>query len=96
MGIYRAYGVEYGALYTDGTYHVLIPLKDFDDRLVQSQYYLNRKDVYICKPNEWRERVHEIDIDLVEAERQLVNRFVAGSNVLEHGFYDVCYVDNTY
>lgn len=98
MGIFSRYGLEYRAVFADGTYHIIIPLECLDTRLLNSDYYRRRKSFYdknACK-TQWSERADQVDISLTEEELDDVQNLVARMDVLYHDFFDVGYMDTTH
>jgi hypothetical protein len=92
MGIYSDYGVEYGGYDLNGTYITLIPLKIFENRLIQSTYYVQRKKFYETHYGAtWSIKIETIDIELSEEERALIRT----TSLTDHGFFDVAKVQST-
>lgn len=75
MGIYSEYGIEYGGYDREGQYITLLPLDVFDQRLMHSTYYIQRKKFYEENYGlTWCIKIDTIDIELFEDERKLIQQ----------------------
>lgn len=89
MGIYSEYGVEYDL---HGIYITLLPLNVFDQRLMHTTYYIQRKNFYQENyGSTWCIKIDTIDIELSELERGLIQK----ESLKDQGFYDVSRVHST-
>lgn len=96
MGIFFEYGVEYGyRRVADGSYVTVIPLRQFNNRFLESDYYRSHRHDYDVVRSTWSRRVAEgVDITLTKAEEAIVRgAIITGAEqggVDDVGFYSVC------
>ncbi len=95
MGIFYEYGVEYGyRRVVDGTYVTLIPICEFDVRLLASEYYRHNRRDYEAVRTTWLHKANDVDITLTAAEETFVRGAVITAaeqdGVSDVGFYSVC------
>lgn len=97
MGIFYEYGIEYGyRRVIDGSYVTVIPLRQFNRRFLESDYYRSHRHDYDVVRTTWNHRVTEgLDIALTAAEEIVVRgAIMTGAEqggVGDVGFYSVCY-----
>jgi hypothetical protein len=97
MGFFFNHGIEYIIVLQDGTEYILVSTDDSDDRLVASQYYEKRKDMWFDRDtilNEFKKKVdaEDFDIPLTSRETELLSTFIReNQNVKNHGWYEVNY-----
>lgn len=103
MGIFYEYGIEYGyRRVTDGSYVTVIPLRQFNKRFLESEYYKAHRHDYDVVRSEWLRRVaaESIDITLTPVEELLVRgAIMTGAEqggVCDVGFYSVCRCGTSY
>lgn len=101
MGLFYEYGVEYGyRRVTDGSYVTIIPLRQFNKRFLESEYYKAHCHDYDVVRSEWLRRVEDIDITLTLAEEAVVRGAIMTSaeqgGVSDVGFYSVCRCGTSY
>lgn len=98
MGIFYEYGVEYGyRRVTDGSYITVLPLRQFNNRFLASDYYRRNRHDYDVVRNEWLRRVEDIDITLTPAEETVVRgAIMTGAEQGDMGFYSVCRCGTSY
>lgn len=93
MGLYAAHGVEYHLILSNKRRVVLLSQRDTDDRLVQSEYFKQRRegwfdDVYRrC----WCTRIEGDVLTLTPEEREKLQLEIGkyGDRIESHGFFDV-------
>ncbi len=95
MGIFFEYGVEYGyRRIVDGTYVTLIQIREFDNRLLESEYYRIHRHEYDAVRTTWLRKADDVDITLTAAEDTLVRGAIMTAaeqgGVSDVGFYSVC------
>lgn len=95
MGLFYEYGIEYGYHRAiGGTYVTVIPIREFNNRFLASDYYRRHRHDYDVVRSEWIRRVEDIDIVLTPAEEALVRGAVLTGaeqgGVSDVGFYSVC------
>lgn len=96
MGLFYEYGIEYGyRRVSDGSYVTAIPLHQFNNRFLASDYYRRHRHDYDVVRSEWLRRVTEgVDIALTPAEEAVVRgAIMTGAEqggVGDVGFYSVC------
>jgi hypothetical protein len=100
MGIYAAHGVEYHIVLLDGTHKVVLSQDMTDDRLIQSKYFRERKDVWFndVYKKEWCVLLgHEV-ISMTREEVGLLQQELAKYKgiVDNHGWYNVNAMSSTY
>jgi len=105
MGLYPEYGVEYAMIMNDGSIGVIYPVRNFDERLLKSNYYIEREKFYHknhCKV--WREKIdnnnnnnNNLDIEVTRDEKKHIDDILEKNKdkIKEHGFYDAGYVEST-
>lgn len=97
MGIFYEYGLEYGYhRVIDGSYVTVIPLREFNKRFLESDYYRRNRHDYDVVRTTWNRRVTEdVDITLTAAEEAVVRGAIRTGaeqgGVSDVGFYSVCY-----
>lgn len=101
MASFCVYGIEYAVNIRPDKKITIATVRDLDARLLSSQYYQRRKSYY--KENmfkSWCVKVDKQDIDfhLRYDEEVRLNEVLAvfGSDVYDHGWYDVGYLADTY
>ena len=101
MGIYPDHGIEYHIVLKDQKRYVIAGTKATDDRLRQSKYLEARYDKWMtlcqtqCIP---LQDVDELDVELEDREKESLDKLlkIHDTNVLTHGWYDVCTIYDTY
>ena len=99
MGIYRQYGVEYSLKLKNGTIINVVPVKDVDERLLTSKYFQSRKSYYSeGLRTTWREYAVNFDCELTQDEQNKLDKLLTQYDwdVVEHCWYDVCYITTSY
>ena len=100
MGIYFDHGIEYRIKFTNNSYHIIANTKATDDRLVQSQYYKDRKSEWFQVNSSQRQFIsNELpDMHLSEEEKQKTDTIFQDrkDDIIEYGWYDVIYMSDTY
>lgn len=99
MGLYSVYGIEYAVQLENNKIIVIVPIKQADTRLLESEYYKTRKDYY--KNNNyksWRTEIESDEFKLTDSEKSLLDIIIKNNTnqVKHHGWYDVCYIDYLY
>jgi hypothetical protein len=88
------YGVEYHAIYSDGSHRVVIGINALHERLLQSKYYQHRRAFYekhACSKG-WCEKATHVDIEFLEHEFDALYMILGNDDVIDHDWYDVCYM----
>ena len=93
MGIYYDRGVEYRIYKSRDDFVVVLPMKQLDSRLSQSEYFLTRRGDWF-NPSATRYTRHvprkDLDIELYEVEKERIKEALkAAPDRLEAGFYIV-------
>jgi hypothetical protein len=98
MGIYTKYGLEYRMVLKDGSQEVVVHMEALDSRLLASKYYQRRKSYYDQNGSKcsWCERALGVDIELSEEELEKLYQRLSRDDVVEHDWFDVCYLETTY
>jgi hypothetical protein len=104
MGIYSDHGIEYRIKLKNNKQILVANTKSTDDRLIKSNFYKKREMKWLsnCSNNFVRilpaSDLIELDFDLTNNEKieltKLLNENI--DKVESHGWYDVCYVSDTY
>lgn len=98
MGIFYDHGVQYMVV-TKSQRYVIVPLKDADRRLEQSEYYKARKNRWFSGNGSFSNPIPdgELDIEMTDAEKERLRSVLDTTEGVEsHGWYDVQNIYDTY
>jgi hypothetical protein len=99
MGLYPDHGVEYIVFFKNNTKKIIIAnTKATDDRLIKSEYYNQRKNEWFMGNynNKYEPINDNIDIELSESEKELLNKIINENDIEKHGWYESWYIYDTY
>ena len=102
MGIYYDRGVQYMVV-TNKRIHVIISLKEADNRLIETDYYKTRKESWFDSNGSFCNPIPDGEIDITMTDREknilesVLKRVEMDSEVVERmGWYDIQNIYDTY
>ena len=96
MGIFYDHGVQYMVVTKTGK-HVIVSIKDADQRLLQSEYYKTREDSWFSGNGSFCKPVAGVDISLTDVEKERLESVLTTADEVEsYGWYDVQTISDTY